>query len=472
MLPSLLTEVTLEAIVEQPDSLYPGQKSTSVQSACDLAPSSSLSFGALAAMWENDYVEGAVGGKALVAASTKQKYQNHLHNHILPRWSNTPVTQFRAREVLKWLQQESGSWYMMTDPRNIMSGIFTKAQEWEVLPDTFANPIARVKLPKKWQIYEKRILTEEETVRVLRRLHDPNLLICEICLATGARISEVTGLQVKHVSTDLGYVRIEQRNWRGNIDSPKTERSKRTLTLGSLAVRLKTWIESLEETTLDSWVFPQHDRRKPMWDTGVRAALKGSAREGKCDFPGFGLHSLRRANITWRQEVGGSSIEASRIAGHASTKMTEEYTVVQLRRQEELTRRIQEKLTLAAGRINRTEAAPTSDSQEGQNGLGLASNECDGSIQKIRRDAMPESGRNSKPSRTKKPGKGNHSKKDLILQLLRRPTGVSLGKLISATGWQAHSVRGFLSAAVGKQMGLQVHSTKGENGKRVYRIEP
>jgi integrase len=58
-------------------------------------------------------------------------------------------------------------------------------------------------------------------------------------------------------------------------------------------------------------------------------------------FPGFGPHSLRRANITWRQEVGGSSIEASKISGHANTKITEEYTIVQLKRQDELTRRIQ-----------------------------------------------------------------------------------------------------------------------------------
>jgi len=43
-----------------------------------------------------------------------------------------------------------------------------------------------------------------------------------------------------------------------------------------------------------------------------------------------------------RQEVGGSSIETSQIAGHANTKITEEYTVVQLRRQEELTRRSKE----------------------------------------------------------------------------------------------------------------------------------
>lgn len=68
------------------------------------------------------------------------------------------------------------------------------------------------------------------------------------------------------------------------------------------------------------------------------------------DYVGFRLHSFRRANITWRQEVGGSAIEASKIAGHANTRITEEYTSVQLRRQEELTRRIQDKRAKAAKR--------------------------------------------------------------------------------------------------------------------------
>jgi hypothetical protein len=56
------------------------------------------------------------------------------------------------------------------------------------------------------------------------------------------------------------------------------------------------------------------------------------------------------ANITWRQEVGGSSIETSNIAGHANTKITEEYTIVQLKRQDELTRRIQCRRAKAAKR--------------------------------------------------------------------------------------------------------------------------
>jgi hypothetical protein len=62
------------------------------------------------------------------------------------------------------------------------------------------------------------------------------------------------------------------------------------------------------------------------------------------------------------------------------------------------------------------------------------------------------------------------SKKAIVLELLRRPEGATLADLMSATGWQAHSVRGFLSGALGKKMGLAVESAKSAAGGRVYRI--
>ena len=62
------------------------------------------------------------------------------------------------------------------------------------------------------------------------------------------------------------------------------------------------------------------------------------------------------------------------------------------------------------------------------------------------------------------------SKKAQILALLRQPEGATLTDLMSATGWQAHSVRGFLSAAVGKKMGLNVESFKNPEGARAYRV--
>ena len=308
-------------------------------------------FGRLAEMWRKEFVECRVGGKALVAASTREKYMNHLENHILPRWKDTRLAEFRAKDVIDWLHETCESWYMMADLRNIISGIVTKAQEWEIIPESYANPMQRVKLPKKWEVREKRILDEDQTAGVLARLEEPDLLINETFLDTGARVSEVTGLKIKHVDLESGTVRIEQRNWRGDIDEPKTEKSKRTLALAGLCERYRSWIASLHRKGPDDWVFPQaDDPAKPRWDSGVRKALKLAAAAEGYDFPGFGPHSLRRANITWRQEVGGSSIETSKIAGHANTKMTEEYTVVQLRRQEELTRRIQEKRAKAAKR--------------------------------------------------------------------------------------------------------------------------
>jgi hypothetical protein len=86
---------------------------------------------------------------------------------------------------------------------------------------------------------------------------------------------------------------------------------------------------------------------KPLWDSGVRDALHQAAQAVGCDFPGLGLHSFRRANINWRQKVGGSAIEALKIAGHRDLEMTAEYTFVSPERQNELTRRLQRRLAQA-----------------------------------------------------------------------------------------------------------------------------
>lgn len=61
------------------------------------------------------------------------------------------------------------------------------------------------------------------------------------------------------------------------------------------------------------------------------------------------------------------------------------------------------------------------------------------------------------------------SKKAAVLELLRRKQGATLAEIMTATGWQAHSVRGFISGALVKKMGLTVASTKREDATRTYR---
>ena len=70
----------------------------------------------------------------------------------------------------------------------------------------------------------------------------------------------------------------------------------------------------------------------------------------------------------------------------------------------------------------------------------------------------------------KTPTARDGSKKAYVLALLRREGGATLQDLMSATSWQAHSVRGFLSGALGKKMNLTVESAKREDGVRVYSI--
>ena len=75
--------------------------------------------------------------------------------------------------------------------------------------------------------------------------------------------------------------------------------------------------------------------------------------------------------------------------------------------------------------------------------------------------------RGTKPARRTKP---LATKKQICLDLLRRRKGATIDDLQDATGWQAHSVRGFLSGTVRKKLGLTVVSKKTGSGSRRYRI--
>lgn len=62
-----------------------------------------------------------------------------------------------------------------------------------------------------------------------------------------------------------------------------------------------------------------------------------------------------------------------------------------------------------------------------------------------------------------------NTKSAQIINLLQRPAGATMQSIIDLTGWQAHSVRGFISAQLSKKRGLCIESFT-RNGERVYRI--
>ena len=63
------------------------------------------------------------------------------------------------------------------------------------------------------------------------------------------------------------------------------------------------------------------------------------------------------------------------------------------------------------------------------------------------------------------------SKKATVIALLKRPKGATLEELTKATGWQPHSVRGFLSGSLRKSLGLKIKSSKHATGQRAYQLK-
>ncbi len=76
----------------------------------------------------------------------------------------------------------------------------------------------------------------------------------------------------------------------------------------------------------------------------------------------------------------------------------------------------------------------------------------------------------SMPAPAPQPNVEPGSKLTRIIALLRRPEGATVADLMQLTGWLSHSVRGALSGALKRKMGLAVASSVDPDRGRVYHI--
>ena len=69
----------------------------------------------------------------------------------------------------------------------------------------------------------------------------------------------------------------------------------------------------------------------------------------------------------------------------------------------------------------------------------------------------------------KSPKAEPRSKQSHVIAMLQSPTGATIATMIKATGWQQHSVRGFLAGVVRKRLKLKLGSKKVDS-ERTYQI--
>jgi integrase len=221
------------------------------------------------------YDEGYLSREKQIAKPTRDKERHFLETYIVPKWGSYRLNQVRPQAVEDWLHTTFESWWTMHGVRAMMSRLYYYAEGHGLWEEGRRSPASRAKLGRKRYSYERRILTFDETVRVLARLDEPYRLIVETCIATGARISEVLGLEWRHVDLEAGTIRIEQRVWQQEIGRPKTEGSRRTLGLGDLVERFRTKLAA-ERRAPNEFVFYQKAAAcRPSGDTQNRPMRDG-----------------------------------------------------------------------------------------------------------------------------------------------------------------------------------------------------
>jgi integrase len=126
------------------------------------------------------------------------------------------------------------------------------------------------------------------------------LLIAKLAILTGMRAGEIFALNWKHVRDDS--IEIEQRVYRGKLDSPKTHRSIRTVALSDgLQALLREWKAVSLDTTGEAWVFACETGETPLskdncWRRYMAPKLK------KVGLEWANFHVMRRTNCSRMKE--------------------------------------------------------------------------------------------------------------------------------------------------------------------------
>jgi integrase len=216
----------------------------------------------------------------------------------LPYFSGRRLSDVDTESIQRFLnakKEEGLGWWTISDFKNILSGIFTKAADWGYWDLAVPNPVLRTELGRKHWKRERRILTDGEFLQLLKALPPLIQLMITTAVSTGLRVSEVLGLKWRAIDLARSRVSVEERYYRGDTDVPKSLSSERNLSLGYLDkayCRLKP-----PDAKPEDYVF--EERGEPLDDREIlKNYIRPAAKRLGLYFVGFGWHSFRRQRIT------------------------------------------------------------------------------------------------------------------------------------------------------------------------------
>jgi integrase len=192
--------------------------------------------------------------------STAMTNKDRIQREIVAPFATRELRTFTRDELQRFLDSKSSFSFSTVDHlRWDLNQIFEMAVAEGIVK---RNPAALLFTPRECSKPEHPTMTVDEIKRGSSVLELRERLIWKLALFAGLRPGEIFGLRRTRLSEDTADIR--ERIYRGKLDTPKTEKSKRLVALSS-SVRedLESWLR-VSPVGSEAWLFPSEKFDKPL----------------------------------------------------------------------------------------------------------------------------------------------------------------------------------------------------------------
>lgn len=195
--------------------------------------------------------------------STLMTNRDRMRRDLMPVFSERTLSSLTRAELQTFLDTKAGaglSYSTVDHLRWDLKQILTLAVAEGQLQ---RNPAALLFTPREARHYPKARMSQEQARLMFSVLHSRELLVAMLATLAGMRPGEIFALKWRHVDED--HIDIEQRLYRGKVDSPKTRHSVRVVGISPAVQRvLQKWRAAAADASDDAWVFPSETLKTPI----------------------------------------------------------------------------------------------------------------------------------------------------------------------------------------------------------------
>jgi integrase len=279
--------------------------------------------------------------------STASTSGDRIKQHLIRDLDKTQLQSVTRELLQQYLEKKAASGFsfsLVDHLRWDLRAIFRLAVQDGYLA---SNPAELLFTPVKVNKPSRKVLSSEQVQTILEALDLREKLIVQLALFCGMRPGEILALQWKHVGED--HVQVVQRLYRGKLDRPKTQRSKRKVALSvSTSQLMKRWREEgSESANSDSWVFPSAKGKTCLGrDNLWRRVISPRLRPFKLEWATFQV--MRRTHASLSRQAGIDPKLVADQLGHGLGVNLDVYTVAALDKRRQAVEVLEASLTQPA----------------------------------------------------------------------------------------------------------------------------